>query len=172
MTKRRQTARIDHGDANPGPAFAALTEKQQRFVLALFDAPHSHGSMTFATKAAGYKATTQASFHSIAHQLAYDPKVEAAIAEVSRQYLVTLGPRAIRAMRRVLDNDKHRDFGRVIGLVADRVSPVESKQIVKVEHDITPSAKQTADTLERIAQLAAKFLPEQPPMKVIENEHG
>jgi hypothetical protein len=32
--------------ADLGPAMAALTEKQRAFVLALFDAPKSHGLLT------------------------------------------------------------------------------------------------------------------------------
>ncbi|WP_354102246.1 hypothetical protein [Bradyrhizobium sp. RT7b] len=139
-----------------GPAFSALTEKQRRFVLALFDAPRSHGSLTFAAKAAGYETTSRASLHSIAHQLGSDPKVEAAIAEISRQYLVTLGPRAVRAMRRVLDDDKHKDFGRVLGIVMDRVSPVQSTALVKVEHEAGPSLRAVANVTARILELAER----------------
>ncbi|MCK1542208.1 hypothetical protein IVA98_32940 [Bradyrhizobium sp. 160] len=139
-------------------------------MLALFDAPRSHGSLTFAAKAAGYQASSQASLHSIAHQLGSDPKVEAAVAEISRQYLVTLGPRAVRAMRKVLDNDKHKDFGRVLGLIMDRVSPVQSTALVKVEGEVTVSSADTARVMERIEELSTRFMVALPSPKVIEHE--
>nr|WP_249817286.1 hypothetical protein [Bradyrhizobium sp. 179] len=126
--------------------------------------------MTFAAKAAGYQASSQASLHSIAHQLGSDPKVEAAVAEISRQYLVTLGPRAVRAMRKVLDNDKHKDFGRVLGLIMDRVSPVQSTALVKVEGEVTVSSADTARVMERIEELSTRFMVALPSPKVIEHE--
>jgi phage terminase small subunit len=148
--------RVEQEDIGVGPAFSALTEKQKRFVLGLFDAPRTHGSLTFAAKQAGYQASSQASLHSIAHQLGSDPRIEAAIAEVSRQYLVTLGPRAVAAMRRVLDDDKHREFGRVVGLVMDRVSPTSSTHTVKVEHEVGPSMRAVANVTARILELAER----------------
>lgn len=157
-------------DFQIGPAFAALTEKQRRFVLALFDAPKSHGSLTFAARAAGYNASTADSLHSIAHQLGSDPKIEAAISELSRQYLVTLGPRAVRAMRKVLDDDKHRDFGRVIGIVMDRVSPTQSTAVLKVEGEVKVSSADAARVLERIEELTAKFMPSLSAPKIIDHE--
>lgn len=156
-------------DQQIGPAFAALTEKQRRFVLALFDAPKSHGSLTFAARAAGYKASTADSMHSIAHQLGSDPKIEAAISELSRQYLVTLGPRAVRAMRKVLDDDKHRDFGRVIGIVMDRVTPTQSTALVKVEGEVKMSSMDTSLVLERIEELSRKFMVALPQPRIIEH---
>lgn len=151
----RAAAKRDQ-DVPIGPAFAALTEKQQRFVLALFDAPKAHGSLTFAARAAGYKASTADSMHSIAHQLGSDPKIEAAISELSRQYLVTLGPRAVRAMRKVLDDDQHKDFGRVLGIVMDRVTPTQSTALVKVEHEVGPSMRAVVNVTARILELAER----------------
>lgn len=138
---------------------AALNERQKLFVRALFEAPRNHGSHVFAARAAGYGTATSSkkSIASIAYQVACDPKVQAAIAEVSQQYVTTLGPVAVRALKKVLDTPAHRDFGRAIGLVIERVSPQQSNHTVKVEHDVTPSFKDTAEVLERIAKLAARY---------------
>jgi len=159
-------------EIGPGSALSALTDKQKRYVLALFEAPRSHGALTFAARKAGY-GNANSSNHSLsqmAHQLNVDPKVQAAIAEVSRQYITVLGPHAVRAIKKILDNPNHRDFGRAIGIVMDRVAPQSSTLAVKVEHKIEMSARETAQVLERIDQLAAKFAVRLPEPKVIEGE--
>jgi phage terminase small subunit len=153
-------------DVRLGPKMAALTDKQQRFVRALFDAPRNHGAGTFAARAAGYGTATSSrqSLSSMAHALCCDPKVQAAIAEVSQAYLGALGPIAVRALKKTLNNPKHPGFARALGLVIDRVSPVESLQVVRVEHDVGPTAKQTAEIMARIEALAAKFNVALPPL--------
>ena len=153
-----------------GPAFSALTEKQRRFVIALFDAPKITRQPDFCGEGRRISGPTRASFHSIAHQLGSDPRVEAAIAEMSRQYLVSLGPHAVRAMRKVLDDNKHKDFGRVLGIVMDRVSPITSTAVVKVEGEVKLSTGDAARVLDRIDELCNKFAVGLPAPKIIEGE--
>lgn len=155
-----------------GPAMAALSEKQRRFVHALFLAPKSHGSRTFAARAAGYGTanSSRQSLSSMAHQLSSDPKVMAAISEVSASYLTTLGPAAVRALRKLLDDPRHRDHGRALGIVMDRVSPVQSTLAVKVEGEVKLSAGDTARVLDRIEELSRKFMISLPAPKVIDHE--
>jgi hypothetical protein len=145
-------------DIPHGPAMTALNERQRKFVNALFLAPKSHGSRTFAARAAGYGTPTSSrqSLASIAHALSNDPKIQAAISEVSASYLTTLGPTAVRALRKLLDNPNHRDHGRALDIVMNRVTPVQSTALLKIQHDATPAYKATAEVLERIAQLAAR----------------
>jgi phage terminase small subunit len=156
----------------PGSALAALTPKQQAFVMSLFEAPRAYGSLTFAAKNAGY-GNERSSRHSLSvkgHELHRDPKVQAAIQEVSRQYLTLLGPHAVRALKKVLDDPKSRDHGRALGMVLDRVAPTQSTSVVKVEGKIELSARETAQALERIEQLAAKFAVRLPEPKIIDGE--
>jgi phage terminase small subunit len=145
-------------DVHEGPAMAALNERQKRFVHALFLAPRSHGSRTFAAKAAGYGTPTSSrkSLSQIGHQLSADPKIQAAISEVSASYLTTLGPPAVRALKRLLDDPKHKDHGRALGIIMDRVAPQNSTHTVKVEHDVTRGAVATVAVLKRISELAAQ----------------
>ena len=159
-------------DAPLGPAMAALTERQRIFVHSLFLAPKSHGSLTFAARAAGYGTPTSSnnSISVMGYQLAGDPKIQAAISEVSASYLTTLGPAAVRALRKLLDNPNHRDHGRALGIVMDRVTPTQSTAVIEVRHDISPNAAQAEDALQRIAQLAAKFSVSLPAPKVINGE--
>jgi hypothetical protein len=144
--------------ADVGPAMQKLTEKQQRYVHALFEAPKTHGSGVFAVKMAGYgKATSsRASLAQLAYQLNSDPKIQAGVAEVSQQHLTVLGPVAVRALKRVLDNPGHRDHGRALGIVMDRVAPQNSTHTVKVEHDASPALIATAAVLARINELARR----------------
>lgn len=157
-----------------GPAMAALTEKQRRYVIALFEAPKSHGALTFAARRAGYGTPTSSrqSLSQMAHALNADPKVQAAIAEASQAYITVLGPHAVRALKKVLDNPGHRDFGRALGLVVDRVSPVQSTAVVKVEGEVRLSSGDAAHILERIEQLAAKFMVALPAPNIIEHDEA
>ncbi len=152
--RHRSVTAIEPTDAVLGPAMAALTDKQQAFVRALFEAPKTHGAGTFAAKMAGYSSSSRSVLASIAYQLNGDPRVQLAIAEVSQQYLTTLGPLAVRALKKVLGQPSHRDFGRAIGIVMDRVAPQNSTHIVKVQHDATPALRATADVIARIEVLA------------------
>jgi phage terminase small subunit len=160
------------GDATFGPAMAALTEKQRRYVLALFEAPKSHGSLTFAARAAGYGTPTSSKqcMYSMAHAINADPKVQDAIREVSQQYVTILGPHAVRALRKILDNPGHRDHGRALGIVMDRVSPQNSTHTVKVEGEVKMTAQETSYVLQRIEELARKFSVALPAPKIIEHE--
>jgi phage terminase small subunit len=168
--KRRELSPV--GQIGEGPAMSALNERQKLFVRALFEAPRNHGSHAFAARAAGYGTETSSnnSIASIAYQVACDPKVQTAIAEMSQQYVTTLGPVAVRALKKVLDTPTHRDFGRAIGLVIERVSPQQSTHTVKVEGEVKLSSRETADVLERIEQLASKFMVRLPAPKIIDHE--
>jgi hypothetical protein len=76
----------------------------------------------------------------------------------------------VRGLKKVLDNPGHRDFGRALGIVMDRVSPVQSTAVVKVEGEVRLSAQDTAQVLARIDELAAKFSVQIPAPKIIEGE--
>jgi phage terminase small subunit len=153
-----------------GPAMQALNERQRRYVHALFEAPRSYGSGVFAAKAAGYSDSSRQVLASQAHQLNADPKVQAAIAEVSQQHLTTLGPPAVRAMKRVLNTPNHRDFGRVIGIVMDRVAPAQSTHTLEVKGEVRLSAGETAKVMDRIEELCRKFAVAVPAPKIIEHK--
>jgi phage terminase small subunit len=157
-------------DHQHGPAMAALTEKQQAYVLALFEAPKKYGRGVYAAERAGYQASSRANFSIIASQLNAEPKIQAAIAEVSQARLVVLGPSAVYALEKLLENPKHRDHGRALGMVMDRVSPLQTTAVVKVEGEVRLSADDTKRVLERIEELSAKFLAALPAPKVIDHE--
>src|SRR6266702_4264914 len=98
--QRRELAPLETADAREGPAMAVLTEKQKRFVRALFESPKTYGAGVFAARLAGHgnEKSSRQSLASMAYQMQCDPKIQAAIAEVSQSFLTTLGPVAVRAM--------------------------------------------------------------------------
>lgn len=159
-------------DLKNGPAMAKLTEKQRKFVHALFLAPRSHGAGLFAARAAGYGTPTSSnnSLSVIAYQMQNDPRVQAAISEASQMYLTTLGPPAVRALKKLLANPKHRDHGRALAIVMDRVTPVQSTAVLKVEGEVTLNASEARHVMDRIEALANKFMVPLPAPKIIEHE--
>jgi phage terminase small subunit len=167
--KRRELAPLE--PAQDGPAMSVLNERQRLFVRALFESPKKHGAAVFAARAAGYGTSTSSvqSMATISSRLCSDPKIQDAIQEESRKYVTTLGPMAVRALKNLLGAPAHRDHGRAVGILMERIAPVESTHTVRVTHDATPSFKETAQVLERIAELAAKFSVRLPP-RVIDGE--
>jgi phage terminase small subunit len=163
------TSARDH-IADLGPAMLLLTEKQRKFVLALFEAPKKYGRGVFAAERAGYETSSRDNLSVIASQLNSDPKVQAAIAEVSQQRLTVLGPLAVYAIEKLLENPKHRDHGRALGMVMDRVAPALTTSVVKVEGRVELSAGEAAHVLERIEELARKFAVQLPAPKIIDHE--
>jgi hypothetical protein len=77
-------------------------------------------------------------------------------------------PRAISALSRLIENPNAKDHARGIAMVLDRVHPAEQIHKVKHEHEIGPNAMETAQILQRIAVLSAKFSVKLPaPMRQI-----
>jgi phage terminase small subunit len=170
--KRRELAPLEPVDASYGAAMAQLNERQRLFVRALFESPKKHGAAVFAARAAAYGTPTSSaqSMASIASRLCSDPKIQDAIQEESRKYVTTLGPMAVRALKNLLGATAHKDHGRAVGILMERIAPVESTHTVRVTHDATPNFKETAQVLDRIAELAAKFSVRLPSPNIIEGE--
>ena len=117
------------GDGSYGPAMSLLNEKQRLFVRGLFELPGAkYGSATRSARAAGYGTATSSaqSFASIASRLCSTPAIQDAIQEESRKYVTTMGPLAVRALKNLLNDKAHRDHGRALGLVIERVAPIET----------------------------------------------
>jgi hypothetical protein len=141
-----------------GPCMKALKiERHRAFVLALYEIPRGHGSQVRAAKMAGFGTTTSSpqSWAAIASQLAHDEKILMAMREEDERRIRASAPRAIRALAHLIETPDHRDHGRALGMVLDRVHPVETTHTVKVEHRV-PVMAATEEVLARIAKLAAR----------------
>jgi hypothetical protein len=156
----RELIPIDQAEAEDGPAMKALpTERHRAFVRALYQVKPGHGAQVKAARLAGWgkPTSTPKTMSVIASKLAHDPRVQAALYEEDQKRIRATTPRAIHALAALVENPKHRDHARGIAMLLDRVHPAEMVHKVKHEHDVTPSAMETAQILQRIAELSAKF---------------
>jgi hypothetical protein len=152
-------AALAPGDgAEWGPKMKALlSDRHRMFVLSLYEIPRGYGAHVKAAKMAGFgTATTSAkSWSVIASKLAHDEKILEAMREEDERRIRASAPRAIRALEHLIETPDHKDHGRAIGMVLDRVHPAETTHTVKVEHQV-PLVVATAEVLARIAKLAAR----------------
>jgi hypothetical protein len=173
--KRRELAPLEPIDAQDGPKMKALpTDRHRAFIRALYQVKPGHGSGIKAAKLSGWgqPLSSAASMATIASRLMHDERILAAIHEEDQKRIRASAPRAISALSALVENPKHKDHARGIGMVLDRVHPVEMVHNVKHEHkhEVTLSAKETAQILERIAELSAKFSVRLPAPRVIDGE--
>jgi len=125
----------------------------------MYQVKPGHGAAVRAAKLAGFGTpqSTPQSMATIASRLTHDKRVQEAFAEQDQLYIRASAPRAIRALSALIENPGAKDHARGIAMVLDRVHPQESVHHVKVDHDVTPNAMETAQIFQRIAELSAKF---------------
>jgi hypothetical protein len=153
-------------DAAPewGPKMQALSDDRRRaFVCALYDeqAPmKGDGLLIYAAKKAGYGnkegTTTNETFSVIGARLVQDESVHDAIAEYSRSLVRVISPEAVRAVRNLIRNPKAKDHARAVGMILDRIAPLETMHTVKVEDNRPPSREAMERVLARIDELAVR----------------
>ena len=156
--KRRELALLEPIDAIDGPKMQALpTDRHRAFVRALYEVKPGFGFGVKAAKLSGWgcENSSAQSMATIASRLMHDERVLEAIHEEDRKRIRASAPRAIRSLQSLLEDSTHREHGRAIGMVLDRVHPAETTHMVKVQHEAGPALRATADVLARIAQLAA-----------------
>jgi hypothetical protein len=171
----RQIEKPDEPLPAYGPAMSALSEKRRALVVALYDenAPrHGDGLLIYAAQVAGYGTPTSSKkvLGIIAGRIVHDDRVQAAIAEYSRQVNRAITPEAIMALKNVIRDPKHKDHARAIAMVIDRADPLQSMHTVKVEDGRPERFVEASErVLARIEEIAARYhLP--PPPKIIEGE--
>jgi phage terminase small subunit len=153
-------------DAAPewGPKMQALSNDRRRaFVCALYDeqAPmKGDGLLIYAARKAGYGnkegTTTNESLGVIGARLVQDESVHDAIAEYSRNLVRVISPEAVRAVRNLIRNPKAKDHARAVGMILDRIAPVETTHTLKVEDNRPPSREAMERVLARIDELAVR----------------
>jgi hypothetical protein len=146
-------AKLDWGQI--GPAMRALPNDQWRvFCHALLTGKPGHGRYARAARAAGFgKESTTTNVAKIAWKIAHDDRMIAAITEESRKYLRGGHPEAVNALLSMIRNSGHRDHGRAVLSLLDRVDPVVSKQTVDVTHRIVDPDQEALEELQALRQL-------------------
>jgi|CXWL01.1.fsa_nt_gi hypothetical protein len=139
-------------DADLGPAMTALTEKQRRFVYALLHM--GTANHTEAARAAGYECSTDNSMRVMAHTVAHNHRVQAAMLEESQRRMTAASTMAVSELVRIAHmspDDKTKL--KAIEMILNRTglhAKSEHKVVVDDQRDDAAVAK-------RIALLAAEL---------------
>lgn len=132
---------------NLGPRMLALRDdRQRRFALIM---AYGVARPTEAAREAGYSDHLDAAKVQ-AHHLMHNDKMLEAIEEASFLVLKALGPKAIQAAARILDNPNHKAHARMIETVLDRVGFA-----AKTEHKVTVEHVADIAALEALARRMA-----------------
>jgi hypothetical protein len=151
-----------------GPAMRALPNNEWRlFCYALVTGPGGYGKYTAAARAAGLgKNSTPSNLGKFAWQLAHDSRMIAAVAEMAQKYLRGAHPEAVNALHNMIRDPGHRDHGRAVLALLDRVDPIVSKQNIEVTHRILDPDQEALEELQALRQLGVSR------EKMIENFGG
>jgi hypothetical protein len=146
-----------------GPAMRELTEKQRLFVRHLLLQKPGYGAPTRAYRAAGYgNPERPENVRKDAYALTRHPNVIAAIVEEGKNYIRGAGyAQAVSALIHMVAHPEHRDHGRAVAAVLDRVDPVISKQSIDVVHrheDPDRAALEELKALRKLGTLREKLL--------------
>jgi hypothetical protein len=173
---RRELEPLEPLDAKDGPKMLALpSDRHRAFVRAMYQIRPGHGAAVKAAKMAafGTPQSSAGSMATIASRLMHDERILEAFREENEKHIRASAPRAIVALSRLIEDPKHKDHARGIGMVLEREYPVESVVTMKHQHDVTPAFQDTAKVMARMAELAAKYcvpMPALPAPVVIEND--
>jgi len=151
--KRPPAKREDWGQL--GPAMRALPNDQwRRFALELVTGPGGHGKYAAAARSAGFgKGSSPATLAKVAWKIAHDDRMIAAIAEEARKHLRGAHPEAVNALHNMIRDPQHRDHGRAVLSLLDRVDPVVSKQNIEVTHRVIDPDQEALEELQALRQL-------------------
>jgi hypothetical protein len=152
-TRRPPAKREDWGQL--GPAMRALPNDQWRaFCHALVTGPGGHGKYAAAARTAGFgKGSKPSTLGKQAWQIAHDDRMIAAIAEEARKHLRGAHPEAVNALHNMIRDPEHRDHGRAVLSLLDRVDPIVSKQNIEVVHRVLDPDQEALEELHALRQL-------------------
>jgi hypothetical protein len=138
-----------------GPAMRALPNDQWRaFCYALVTGKPGHGRYARAARVAGFcEGSTPATQAKAAWRLAHDDRMIAAIAEEARKHLRGAHPEAVNALHNMIRDPAHRDHGRAVLALLDRVDPIVSKQNIEVTHRVLDPDQEALEELRALRQL-------------------
>jgi hypothetical protein len=143
-----------------GPAMKALPNARWRAFVEfyLLGAPSRAGMVSnqaAAARRAGFgtsKTTPRAMAH-MGWRLMQDQRMVEAIAEESRKLLRSGHPEAVAALKNMIRNPEHPGHARAVGMLLDRVDPVESRQQIEVTHKIIDPDQEALEELKALRAL-------------------
>jgi hypothetical protein len=120
-----------------GPKMAALaSDKQRAFCVEMFRVAPGKGAPTRAAIAAGYGSptSTPSAMRVIAYRLVNDERIQEALEEHGRKRFHELFPLALNSLESLLKNKNHKDHGRAVMGVVERLAPAEFHHKHEHEH--------------------------------------
>jgi phage terminase small subunit len=154
---------------------ALRSDRQRLFVRNLVVSERRIGRQLDAARKAGYgtSASNDHTLRQIAYRLMQDQRIVEAVTEESQKFLRAIVPEAVAALRRLINNPRHRDHGRAVLAVVDRFDPVQTRHVVDVTKRTEVTVVSTSEALKKINELAAKagLVPERLP-PLLEHEGG
>jgi hypothetical protein len=140
-----------------GPALAALTDLQRKFVLELHASPKGYGSGVRAAKAAGY-APSDGSLRAEAARTLANPKVQSALRELGPKAISAEGFASIANIAEIANDPKVKPETRLKANIAllSHAFPAQTEHKVVVERTAPDVVVVTEQILTRIATLAAR----------------
>jgi hypothetical protein len=148
----------DTGAGEYGPAFASLTARRKRFVLAMASAPLESAASW--ARAAGFSDASGRA-KSTASELLGNSAVRAAIFEVAKASLEGVGPiLAAKGLIAIASDSKHPQQLRALEMIANRVGFHEEKEIKITHHNLTGEAliARVTDLAQRLGLDAARLI--------------
>jgi hypothetical protein len=139
-----------------GPAMSQLNERQRAFVIALVTGQPGHGCLTRAYLAAGYQpGGDRVLAGKAAYKLSRDERVLAAISEEARKIVRVHHPEASLALLNLIRNPDHKDHARALGMVLDRVDPVNTHHSMTVVHKVVDPDQEALEELRAARHIGA-----------------
>src|SRR5258706_148469 len=124
-----------------GPAMLALSPTMRAWVVAKVTFGCSNAE---ATRLAGYSTRSENAVSVMAHQLAHNERIQAAILEEGSKLMRTEGPKSIRVLVEIRDNKKADDKVRMkaaVELLNRSGFQATTQHLVSVEHSLSDGEK-------------------------------
>ena len=138
-----------------GPAMKALpNDRWREFVYHFTRATPRKGALVAAYRAAGFgQGSTPASQAKAAWLMSRDERTIAAIAEESKKILRVAYPEGANALLNLIRDPTHKDHGRALGMLMDRVYPIETRHTMEVVHKTVDPDVEAIEELRALRQL-------------------
>jgi hypothetical protein len=91
----------------------------------------------------------------MAWKLSHDDRAIAAIAEETKKVIRTGAPEAANALLNLIRDPEHKDHGRAVGMLLDRVDPLVTRHDIAVTHRVIDPDTEALEELRALRQLGA-----------------
>jgi hypothetical protein len=139
-----------------GEAMRQLSARERNFVVALVTGKPGYGAQVRAYRASGLRCVKPSTQSKEASKLVHKPKIIAAIAEEAKKIIRGVGyAEATAAVLNMVRDPSHREHGRAVAAILDRVDPTVTKQSIDVVHRHQNADQEALEELRAARELGA-----------------